>query len=130
MGYVEARFEAAWSSYQAPTVAKAVHGIGWYGEIRATLSPRWFVAGRFEHNKYPFVLAVSPSFWVGTATTQMNGEAGVGYRWSADALIKASLRKDHWPVHLAGTTAFPDGYAFAVQVSLHTNVTDLLVGRR
>jgi hypothetical protein len=129
VGYIEARFEAAWSSYQAPTVADAVHGLGWYGEVRATLSPRLFVAGRFEHNRYPFVLAVSPSFWVGTATTQMNGEAGLGYRWSPDVLIKASLRKDHWPVHQIGATAFPDGYAFAVQMSVHTDVGGLIAGR-
>jgi hypothetical protein len=130
VGYVEARFEAAWSSYQVPTAVDAVHGLGWYGEVRATLSPRVFVAGRFEHNRYPFVLAVSPQFWVGTATTQMNGEAGLGYRWSPDVLIKASLRKDHWPVHQIGATSFPDGYALAMQISVHTNLMDLLAGRR
>ena len=129
VGYVEARFEAAWSSYEVPTVAEAVHGLGWYGELRATLSPRLFVAGRFEHNRYPFVLAVSPQFWVGTATTQMNGEAGLGYRWSPDVLIKTSLRKDHWPVHQIGATSFPDGYAFAMQVSVHTDVVSLIAGK-
>lgn len=130
IGHVDARVEVAWSSYQVPTVADAVHGLGWYGEVRATLSPRWFVAGRFEHNDYPFVLAVNPNFWVGTATLQMNGEAGLGYRWSPDALIKASLRKDHWPVHQVGNTSFPNGYAFAVQMSLHTDVSGMLAGRR
>ncbi len=130
VGYLEARFEAAWSSYQVPTMTDAVHGLGWYGELKATLSPRLFVAGRFEHNRYPFVLAVSPQFWVGTATTQMNGEAGVGYRWSPDVLLKASLRKDHWPAHQVGETSFPDGYAVAMQISVHTDLVGLIAGKR
>jgi hypothetical protein len=125
VGHIEARLEAAWSSYQVPTAAEPVHGLGWYGEARATLSPRVFAAGRFERNRYPFVLAISPSFWVGTATTQLNAEAGLGYRLSPDALVKASLRKDHWPVQDINGTKFPDGYALALQFSLRTNVVAL-----
>jgi hypothetical protein len=122
----DTRFEAVWSSYQVPTVTDAVTGLGWYAETRATITPRVFLAARFEHNKYPFVLPVSPQFWVGTATTQENGEVGAGYRLTADALVKASVRKDHWPVQQIGTTSFPDGYAFAVQFSMHADIVDLL----
>ena len=122
----DTRFEAAWSRYEVPTVADAVTGLGWYAESRASISPRLFIAARFEHNRYPFVLPVSPQFWVGTATTQMNGEVGVGYRVSRDALLKTSLRKDHWPVHDISGTAFPDGYALAVQLSMHADLVQLL----
>ena len=129
-GYVEARAEAAWSSYDVPTATKPLHGLGWYGELRGTVSPRLFIAARFEHYRYAFILPVSPAFWVARETTQMNGEAGFGYRFSPAALLKASFRRDHWPVHnVPGAPPFPDGYAVAVQMSLHVSATDLLTGR-
>jgi hypothetical protein len=128
-GRFDTRAEAAWSSYDVPTVADPVRGLGWYAESRASISPRLFVAARFEDNRYPFVMPVSPQFWVGTATTQMNGEVGLGYQISRDALVKTSLRKDHWPVHDISGTSFPDGYAFAVQFSLHADLVELLTSK-
>jgi hypothetical protein len=125
-GRTDTRGEAAWSSYQVPTAAAPVRGLGWYLESRVAITPRIFAAARYEDNRYPFVQPVSPAFWVGTATTQMNGEIGLGYRASPDALIKASLRRDHWPVHSVGDLAFPDGYAVAMQFSLHADVVQLL----
>ena len=56
IGYLETRAEAVWASYDVPTIADAVSGNGWYGEARYALSPRWFVAGRYEDYAYPFVL--------------------------------------------------------------------------
>jgi hypothetical protein len=125
VGRLDTRGEAVWSSYQVPTVANAVHGLGWYLEPRLTISPRLFLAARYEHNRYPFVQPINPGFWVGTATTQMNGEVGLGYRLSPDALVKTSLRVDHWPVHELPGVTFPDGYALAVQLSLHSDIVQL-----
>jgi hypothetical protein len=125
-GRFDTRAEMIWSQYDVPTVATAVRGLGWYFEWRATLSPRIFIAARYERNRYPFVMPVSQAFWVGTSTTQMNGELGVGYRLSAEASLKASFRRDHWPVHEASGVSFPDGYALGVQGSVHTDVVGLL----
>lgn len=126
VGRFDTRAEAAWSSYHVPTMSNAVRGLGWYVEGRAALSPRFFAAARYEDNRYPFVMPVSPSFWVGTATTQMNGEIGLGYRPTARSVVKASIRRDHWPVHEAGGVSFPDGYAVAVQAALHVDLLELL----
>lgn len=127
VGYVEARAEVAWSSYDAPTVGDRLHGLGWYAELRATLSPRLFLAGRFEHYRYPFILPINPSFWVGRETTQMNGEVGIGYRFTAATLLKTSVRQDHWPEHIIpGAPPFPDGYAVALQLSIYARAADLL----
>jgi hypothetical protein len=129
-GYFEARAEAAWSRYQVPVREMDVSGFGWYGEVRGTISPRLFVAARYEDFDYPFILPVSRAFWVATATRQMNGELGVGYRVSADALIKASLRKDNWPVQTTASGArFPNGYALGIQFSLHTDLIALFEGK-
>jgi hypothetical protein len=126
VGYVEARAEVAWSSYDAPTVSDPLHGLGWYAEVRGTVTPRLFLAGRFEHYRYPFILPVNPSFWVGQETTQMNGEVGIGYRFTAATLLKTSVRRDHWPQHSIGGTSFPDGYAVALQLSIYARAADLL----
>ncbi|MEX2178338.1 MAG: hypothetical protein WD801_06480 [Gemmatimonadaceae bacterium] len=129
-GYIVARAEAAWSSYEVPTVADVVKGFGWYGEIRGTVTPRLFVAARYENSKYAFIRPVSPSFWVGSATRQINGEIGAGYRFSPDALLKTSFRRDHWPVQTSPSGArFPDGYALAVQFSQRVDVMGLLEGK-
>src|SRR6185437_16360552 len=45
IGYLDARAEAVWTTYEAPTASHRLHGLGWYGELRGTLSPRVFVAG-------------------------------------------------------------------------------------
>lgn len=127
VGRMDTRGEAVWSSYQVPTLAEAVHGLGWYLEPRVTISPRLFVAARYEHNRYPFVQPVNPGLWIGAATTQMNGEVGLGYRLSPDALVKMSLRMDHWPVHELPGVTFPDGYSLAVQFSLHSDIIQLLM---
>lgn len=129
-GYIVARAEAAWSSYEVPTVADDVRGFGWYGEIRGTVTPRFFVAVRYEDSKYAFIRPVSASFWVGSETRQINGEVGAGYRFTADALLKASFRRDHWPVQTtASGMRFPNGYAFAVQYSQRLDVMGLLEGK-
>lgn len=130
-GYLEARGEATWSSYDVPTVADQVRGFGWYGEVRGTITPRFFIAARYENSKYAFIRPVSPAFWVGAETRQMNGEVGAGFRFNADALLKASFRRDHWPVQTTPSgMRFPDGYAIAVQFSRRLDVMGLLEGKR
>lgn len=129
-GHIEVRGEATWSSYDVPTVPDQVRGFGWYGEIRGTVTPRFFVAARYEDSKYAFIRPVSRAFWVGSETRQINGEIGAGLRFSADALLKASFRRDHWPVQTSPSgLRFPDGYALAIQYSHSVDVIGLLEGR-
>jgi len=129
VGRVELRAEVAWSEYEAPTHASPLHGTGWYAEGKATVSPRIFVAARYEDYGYPFILPVNPNFWVGNITTQRNAEVGGGYRFTPSALLKVSFRKDDWPQpHPAGVT-LANGYAFAVQCSWRLYLTEMLARR-
>lgn len=117
VGYVETRAELAWSSYEVPTLADEVEGLGWYVEPRVTLSPRVFVAARVERFDYAFIRAFGTS-WVGRPTLQENAELGVGYRFSRAALLKVSARGDHWPgPDPSPQFHAPDGYAVAAQFS-------------
>lgn len=127
---VDAHGEGVWSSYPVPDHSAPVRGLGWYAESRYSLTPRWFVAARYEHNRYPFVRAIAPGTWIGVATTQMNGEGGVGYRLNASASWKVSLRRDHWPVHAAGGVSFPDGYALATELSWRADLAGWLTHTR
>lgn len=127
IGYLDTRAEVVHVSYEVPTVSGSNAGDGWYAEARYTLSPRWFVSGRYEDYNYPFVKPVSRARWISSVTRQMNGEIGVGYRANADLLFKTSLRQDHWPVHVKSNgQLYPDGYALAMQLSWHASLTDLL----
>jgi hypothetical protein len=126
VGYVDTRAELAWSSYDVPTIAAPVRGLGWYTEIRVTHTPRIFTAFRFERNRYPFIRPISRTRWIGNPVMQMNGEAGIGYRVSNATLLKISYRRDYWPDEPApGAPPSPDGYALAMQLSLTTNILDV-----
>jgi hypothetical protein len=131
LGYVESRLEAAWSSYEVPTVGKSVHGFGWYDETRVTLSPRVFAAARFEHFRYAYVGTFPPNHWIGAETVERNVEVGVGYRLSEPALAKVSYRRDFWPGEPGpGAPPLPNGSAVAVQLSYHLDVSGMLRGKQ
>lgn len=130
IGYVDARAELAWSSYDVPTLSKPVRGLGAYGEVRVAHSPRVFSAARVERFRYPFIRGTSPTHWRGTPVTQYNAELGVGYRISPNALAKASLRRDYWPGDVQPPAPpAPDGYAFGIQFSLLVDLNELMQAR-
>ncbi|MEO8448410.1 MAG: hypothetical protein ABI647_01395 [Gemmatimonadota bacterium] len=121
-GYLEARAEVIWSSYQVPTFPDAVDGLGAYAELRLTASPRVFVATRLERNRYAFVSPAGGTAWRGSSRTVYNGELGAGYRLTPDFLLKTSIRLDQWPGPSPPTFPLPDGYAFAVQLSYRADL--------
>jgi hypothetical protein len=130
LGYFETHLEAAWSSYEVPTLSKTVHGFGWYDEMRATLSPRVFAAARFEYFRYAFIGAFPPKVWIGAETIERNIEMGMGYRLTEAALLKVSYRRDFWPPQSGpGAPLLPDGSALAAQVSYHLDISELLAGK-
>ena len=126
IGYVDARAEVAWSSYEVPTITDRVAGLGGYAEVRVAHSPRIFSAARVERFRYPFIRGVSPTVWIGAPTTQYNAEVGVGYRLNRSALAKLSYRRDYWPGEVRpGAVPAPDGYALAVQFSMLVDLGEL-----
>jgi hypothetical protein len=117
-GYLETHAEAARGSYDVPGRAEAV-GWTYYGEAKYTFGPRFFVATRIERNEYPFIAPAPPS-WNVQLNDFVDGEAGVGYRLTANTLLKASIRSDRWwppGVQPMYGTGRPDGRAIALQWS-------------
>ena len=127
-GYFELFAEAGVSDYVVPRTAEPVTGFAYFVEAKYTFTPRFFIAGRLERNDYPFVRPVSPTFWVARKTDFHNEEVGLGYRFGASTLLKASYRQDLWHVD-AGNAAFvrPGGRAVALQLSQRF---DILEGRK
>ncbi|HEY9226270.1 MAG TPA: hypothetical protein VIP11_06470 [Gemmatimonadaceae bacterium] len=117
-GYLETHFEAARGSYDVPGRAAPTFGYTYYGEAKYTLTPRFFVAGRAERNKYPFIRPNATGTWSSRLTDFVDGELGAGYRLTKSTLVKASVRGDRWWVAY-GATGFrgQGGRAFALQVS-------------
>ena len=117
-GYLETHAEAARGTYDVP-LRGSITGFTYYGEVKYTLTPRFFLAARGERNKYPFIRA---STTTGTAyaarlTDFVDGEFGGGYRVSTSTLIKASVRGDRWWVRPGGGFRGTGGHAIAFQVS-------------
>jgi hypothetical protein len=124
-GYLETHAEYARGSYDIPGRANPVSGVTYYGEAKYTLSPRFFLAARAERNKYPFIRPTTSANWVANLTDFVDGEAGGGYRLSASALFKLTVRGDRWWVR-SGATGFrgQGGYAVAMQLSQAFDVLD------
>lgn len=114
------RAEFAISEFDVPTRGK-IDGPAGYLEARATLTPRVFVAARGELNRYPFVRAnvgTSGTNWTARRTELRALEGGIGYRFNASSLIKASVSMDDWVVTPQNASFVrPGGKAFAVQLS-------------
>ena len=133
-GYLETHAEAARGRYDIPS--GAITGFTYYGEAKYTLTPRFFLAGRLERNKYPFIrpttaTAASTATWTARLTDFVDGEFGGGYRLSASTLIKTSVRGDRWWVR-ATAPGFrgQGGHAVALQVSQAFDVMDWFAGNR
>jgi hypothetical protein len=130
IGYVELWGEYARSSYEVPLAADNLSGYGLFTEARITHSPRFFTALRLEYFDYPFIRPVSTTRWIGNLTTQMNGEAGIGFRVNESVLAKLSYRRDHWPdTPGPGAPPSPDGYAIAAQLSIAADILGMFARR-
>jgi hypothetical protein len=118
-GYVDVHLEGARGTYEVPGIATRLVGWTYYGEVRYTLTPRWFVAARAERNDYPFIHAGSGAGWIAKLTDFVDGETGFGYRVTSSSILKATVRADRW-----WGRAIPDGRAFAMQWSQAFDVLD------
>ncbi|HXI01642.1 MAG TPA: hypothetical protein VNI57_00560 [Candidatus Saccharimonadales bacterium] len=116
-GYFVLNGEFALSAYEVPAHGPGLHGRSWYLDGRYTLSPRLFTALRVEQSRYPFILPISPFFWVAAPVDLWDAEAGVGYRIAPTTLLKVTYRRDLWPVDESIKPYYPEGYAVAVQIS-------------
>jgi len=127
-GYLETHAEAARGSYDIP--AGKITGFTYYGEAKYTLTPRFFIAGRAERNKYPFIrptsaTAPTTATWAARLTDFVDGEIGGGYRLSASTLLKVSVRGDRWWVRASAPGYLGQGgHAVAMQLSQAFDVVD------
>jgi len=126
-GYLELRAEGARGSYDIP--GGTITGFTYYGEAKYTLTPRFFIAGRAERNKYPFIrpttaTSASTATWAARLTDFVDGEVGGGYRLSATTLLKASIRGDRWWVRESPAFRGLGGHAVAFQLSKSFDVVD------
>ncbi len=113
-GYLETRAEIARGSFDIPG-RSPITGLAYYGEVKYTFTPRFFIAGRAERNDYPFIRPTGTSAWLAKLSDFADGEVGVGYRVTSTTLLKASIRADRWWPHT--TSYMTGGHALAIQWS-------------
>jgi hypothetical protein len=126
-GYLETHIEAARGTYDLPARG-SITGFTYYGEVKYTFAPRFFLAARAERNDYPFIRAATTvgGTYAGRLTDFVDGEIGGGYRVSTSALLKVSVRGDRWWVKPGGGFRGQGGHAVAIQLSQAFDLTDLI----
>lgn len=116
-GYLVTEGELTISSYEIPAQGPRFHGRAWYLEGRYTWTPRFFTAMRVGENTYPYLMPISPFFWVAAPVTVYDAEIGAGFRLSPTTLLKVSVRRDLWDLDPNFQDLYPDGYSVGIQVS-------------
>jgi hypothetical protein len=116
-GYFELQGDLAYSTYEVPTRTDIARGKAWFLEPKYTWNPRFFTALRLERNNYPYIQAVDSTFWIDQNAAFYSVEAGVGWRFLPDLLVKASYGRDYWTVAESAKSFFVNGYSVALQLS-------------
>ena len=127
VGYLETHVEAARGTYDIPARG-SITGFTYYGELKYTFTPRFFLAGRVERNDYPFIRAATTigGAYTGRLTDFVDGEIGGGYRITESQLLKVSVRGDRWWVRPGAGFRGQGGHAIAIQLSQAFDLTDLI----
>lgn len=116
-GHFELNGDYAFACYAVPTHGELSHGQAWFLEPKYTWTPRFFTAIRIEQNDYPYIQPIDSTLWIAQNVAFHDVEAGAGWRFTPDLVLKASYRRDRWDVSDAMKPYFPNGYAWGLQLS-------------
>jgi hypothetical protein len=124
-GHFDLRAEFALTDFEVPYSGR-IDGPAGDVEVRATLTPRVFIAARGELNRYPFIQPIAPTTWISRRTELRAFEGGFGFRFDAATLFKATFSADHWLVTPENSSFVrPGGKAIAVQLSRTFDLIEL-----
>jgi hypothetical protein len=131
-GYFEGHAELAHSVYDVPGRPTAIKGLLYYVEPKYTFTPRFYLAGRYERNDYPFIRPVNATspIWIANRVVLQDVEIGGGFRVTATTLLKLSVRGDHWAPNANPNAPHDNGYAVAFQWSQRLDFVELLQRRQ
>jgi hypothetical protein len=131
-GYFEGHAELAHSVYDVPGRPTAIKGLLFYLEPKYTFTPRFFLAGRYERNDYPFIRPVAETspVWIANRVVLQDVEVGGGFRATATTLLKLSVRADHWALNANPNAPHDNGYALALQWSQMLDFVELFQRRQ
>ena len=104
------------ASMEVPYAGMA-RGRMYYVEPRFTISPRWYVAARYERGNRPDAVWLFATSWEAQRQRVHDVEAGLGFRIDPRFLVKASYR-----AVLDSEPGAPEGNAAAVQLSYNFDV--------
>lgn len=111
VAHFELNGEMTQSSLEVPYAGTA-RGRVYYVEPKYTISPRWYVAARYERGNHPDSVWIWTTDWETGRLRVHDVEAGIGFRIDPRFLVKASYR-----AILDSAPGAPEGNALALQLS-------------
>jgi len=128
-GHFELNADHAWTRHDVPTHDDTFDGRTWFVELRRTWTPRWFSAVRVEGSRAVYLRPPEPGDWNAYDVNVRAAEIGLGWRLSADTVVKASWRGDRFRVEEAYAPYFPHGHAFAILLAQSFDVRSWAAAR-
>jgi len=125
-GYLEINGQLMRTQYDVPYHGPVPDDSTYWLELKYTWTPRLYGAVRYQGVKVTYVGLPEYHYWY-TGTRKFNAlEAGLGYRFSPDLLLKLTYQTDHWDEPDYGYAAHATGNALGLQLSWFFDLVSLL----
>jgi len=125
-GYLEINGQLMRTQYDVPYHDPAPDDSTYWLELKYTWTPRLYGAVRYQGVEVTYVGLPEYHYWY-TGARKFNAlEAGLGYRFSPDLLLKLTYQTDHWDEPDYGDAAHATGNALGLQLSWFFDLVSLL----
>ena len=125
-GYLEFNAQLMRTHYEVPYHDSVPDDSTYWLELKYTWTPRLYGAVRYQRVEATYVGDPQYHYWY-TETRKFNAlEAGLGYRFSPDLLLKLAYQTDRWDEPDSGYAAQATGHALGLQLSWSFDLVALL----
>ena len=129
-GYLEISGEVVFSRYEIPFSYENAEFTEYFLELQYTFTPRIYGAVRYQKYGYPYIANSGGSHVPAEQAIIHDFEIGLGYRFSANTLLKIAYQQDRWNVSYAPDFYYPDGHSIGLQLSYQFDLMSVFEGAR
>lgn len=123
-GYLELNGQVLHTRYDVPYQDNS-DDTTYYLELKYTWTPRLYGAVRYQGVEASYVAYPEHTYWYAETSKFNILEAGVGYRFSPDVLLKVTYQTDHWDSSDYDYTSYARGHSLGLQLSFAFDLVSL-----